>query len=81
MIELINRNKRDRPSRKTATNLQSIVSGIAWKSGSINLLNITDLTIYQIYDGYYRLHTIDDCNHTFTGIYSGAIDSKKNQAV
>jgi len=76
MIELLSRNKRSRPARKPTTDLQSMISGVAWKSGSMNLLHIGELTLYQLYDGYRRLHCIDSSHHTYTGIYAGTIDSK-----
>lgn len=76
MVELLSRSKRSRPAGKQAVNLQSIISGVAWKSSSINLLHIGELTLYQLYDGYRRLHSIDSSNHTCTGIYAGTIDSK-----
>lgn len=64
-------------NKKQDINLASIISGVAWKSNNVNIKNIWDLTIYQLYDAYYRLENIDYYNHTVTGIYSGTIDGKK----
>jgi hypothetical protein len=34
------------------------------------------MTIYQLYDGYYRLSIIDSCNNLAQGIYHGTISQK-----
>ena len=57
-------------------NLHSIISGIAWKSNNINIINIFDLTIYQLYDAYHRLENIDNYHYTLSGIYAGTVDSE-----
>jgi len=56
--------------------LNSIISGVAWKSTNTNIFNVFDLTIYQLYDAYYRLEIVDNYNNTMTGLYSGNIDGK-----
>lgn len=61
---------------KTAPNIFSIISGIAWKSHNINIFDIFKLTIFQLYDAYYRLEIIDNCSYTMTGIYTGNIEAK-----
>lgn len=61
---------------KQAPNIFSIISGVAWKSHNINIFNIFKLTIFQLYDAYYRLDIIDNCQYTMSGIYAGTIDSK-----
>ena len=57
-------------------NLHSIISGIAWKSNNINIINIFDLTIYQLYDAYHRLENIDNYHYTLSGLYAGTVDGK-----
>jgi hypothetical protein len=42
--------------------LYNIISAVACKHPSINLLNIWDLTVYQLYDQYQRLFVIDNFN-------------------
>jgi len=42
--------------------LDDIISSVAARHPSLNLLNIWDLTVYQLYDQYHRLRTIDDYN-------------------
>jgi hypothetical protein len=60
---------------KEQTNLHSILSAVAWRTtGMKDLLN---LTIYQLYDGYFRLGMIDNYNQITTGIYTGNVDSSK----
>ena len=57
-------------------NLHSIISGVAWKSNNMNIIDIFKLTIYQLYDAFYRLENIDNYNYTLSGIYAGTVDSK-----
>jgi len=56
--------------------LYSISSSIAWKS-HIGINSIRELTVYQLYDAYYRLGLIDNYDKTMHGIYAGTIDGKK----
>jgi hypothetical protein len=76
MIEMIKKNAKGRPKPKETMNLHSIINGLAWKSPSINLLNIFDLTVYQLYQGFYTTDNIDNYHHTLTGIYAGTVDGK-----
>jgi hypothetical protein len=76
-IELLKRNKGKKPPKKPVTNFHSLLSGLAWKSNQISILQVFDLTIYQFYDGYYRLENIDHYNGILTGIYTGNIDAKQ----
>jgi hypothetical protein len=56
-------------------NLHSIISAVAWRTVGFN--EVLKLTIYQLYDGFYRLGLIDNYHYTFTGIYTGNIDGSK----
>lgn len=67
--ELLNKTKKEQ------TNLHSITSAVGWKTGSF--FNVQNLTIYQLYDAYYRLGLIENYHYTLTGIYTGNIDSSK----
>ncbi|WP_199925628.1 hypothetical protein [Paenibacillus bouchesdurhonensis] len=78
MIEKLMKGKANKPAKRPVINLHSIISGLSWKSTSgININNIFELSIYQFYDGYYRLENIDHYNSVVTGIYTGNIDAKK----
>lgn len=55
-------------------NLHSLISSVGWKAKNFNFIN--QLNIYQLYNGYFRLSTIDNYHYTMTGLYSGTIDSK-----
>lgn len=77
IIEKIKKNKKNAPVIKQNNDFFSIVSGLAWKSNSINAINIFDLNIYSFYDGLNRLNLIDDYEYTLTGIYTGNVDAKK----
>lgn len=68
--ELLNKAKKKEP-----INLHSLISSVGWKTKSFDFIN--QLNIYQLYDGYYRLGTIDNYHYTMTGIYSGTIDADK----
>ena len=62
---------------KVGKSLFDVISGVAWKAPNMNIFEIWDLTIYQLYDAYYRIDVIDEYDRFFTGVYSGAIDTKK----
>lgn len=71
----LKRKERMQPKLKSNVDLQSIISAVMWKSHkSIN--EILEMTIYQLYDGYFRLSLIDNCNNLVQGIYHGTIDQK-----
>lgn len=79
MINMIMRNKKKQPKPKANSkmDLHSIISGLAWKDNGINLTNIFDLNIYQIYNGLFTTNNIDNYNFTVTGVYAGTLDGKK----
>jgi len=54
-----------------------MISGLGWKANNINIFDVWDLTVYQLYDGLNRLKIIDDYQFTLSGIYAGTIDSGK----
>jgi len=76
-IEKLNAMKKDLPKIKSDITLPSMISGVAWKAQNINIKNIWDLTIYQLYDALNRLNLIDDYQFTLTGIFAGTVDGKK----
>jgi hypothetical protein len=61
---------------KEKMNLHSIISGLSWKDNGVNIFNIFDLTIYQIYQGFFQTEQIDSYHFTLTGIYQGTVDGK-----
>jgi len=75
LIEKIKKNRENAPKVKDNTSLQSIISGVAWKS--YVGISVWDLTIYQLYDAYNRLQLIDNYNNVQNGIYTGNIDQSK----
>jgi len=74
MIERIVHARRNKPASKPTMNLHSIVSGMAWRSPNLSIASMMDLTIYQLYDGFFRLEAIDQYHFTLTGIYAGTMD-------
>lgn len=76
LIEQIKKNRQNAPKPKQLVDLHSIISGVAWKGG-VGIGSIWDLTIYQLYDAYYRLNIVDTYDKTLNGIYSGTVDGTK----
>ncbi|PYY28358.1 hypothetical protein [Paenibacillus illinoisensis] len=77
MIEMIMKNKKNKPPPKEKMDLFSIVSGLVWKNNSQNLESILSMNIFQIYNGLHTTDKIENVHHTVTAIYAGKIDSKK----
>jgi hypothetical protein len=80
-IRLLERMKHDREKPKKNNfkeniNIESIISSVAW-CGTSNIIDIWNLTIYQLYDGYSRLSTKDNYDKTMSAIYAGTIESDK----
>ena len=59
--------------------VDSILIGVTSKHPSYNLLNIWDLTVWQLMETYSVLHKIDGAYFTKIGIYTGNIDMKKSK--
>lgn len=76
MINLIIKTRKKRPKPREQMNLESIVSGLAWKQNGISLSELFELNIYQIYRGFYTTNNIDHYHLTLTGIYAGTLDGK-----
>jgi len=76
IIERIKALKKENPIKESIT-LSSMISGVSWKSNNINILNIWDLTIYQLYDALNRLNLIDNYQFTLSGIYAGTVNGKE----
>ncbi len=76
-IEKIRKRKAKAPPSKSNIDLASIISGVAWKANSINIFNIFNLTVFQLYDAYHRLETVDNYNITMQGMTFGTIEQSK----
>jgi len=76
IIEKIKALKRENPIKESIT-FPSMISGIANKSNNLNILNIWDLTVYQLYDALNRLNLIDNYQFTLNGIYAGTVNGEK----
>jgi len=62
---------------KSKINLSSMISSLIWKGNKG--VEIWELPIYSIYEGYFRLSAIDNYDKTMTALYSGNIDTTKNK--
>ena len=64
--------KRSNVQSKDSVSLPDIISAVASRKESLNLLNIWDLTIYQLYDHYNRLIAEDEFDiHAMNYAYWG----------
>lgn len=73
IAEMLER-RRNKPKPKPTIDLRSIISGMSWKCPSVD---ISEKTIFQLYDGYKRLQNIDSLHYTMFGVYTGNVDMKK----
>lgn len=76
LMERIRKNRAKAPKSKSNVDLTSIISAVAWKSNSLTIESVWRLTMYQLYDAFYRLEIIDNYDKTLSAIYAGTIDSK-----
>lgn len=72
----IKKAEQNQPKPKPQVNLHSIISAMMWRTNK-SIDEILNMTVYQLYDGYYRLFLIDDCIGTKQGIYQGTVDKDK----
>lgn len=80
LIEQIKKNKEKMPKKRNVNSnvdLHSMISGLSWKSYSVNIINIWDLTIYQLYDAMSRMEVVDYYEGILRGLFAGTIDGKK----
>jgi hypothetical protein len=75
LIEKIMNRKKQEVPKEEKINLRSILSAVAWRTNGID--SLLDKTIYQLYDGFYRLRFVDSYNQIYTGIYTGNVDQSK----
>lgn len=68
--------EQNKPKSKPQVNLHSIISALMWRTNK-SIDEILNMTVYQLYDGYYRLFLIDDSLGLKQGIYSGTVDGSK----
>lgn len=76
IINRLNKSKKKKPKSKNNIDLASIISGVVWRSSHTNIKNVWELSVYQLYDAFYRLGVIDDFNLVMTGYYTGNIEKK-----
>ena len=59
--------------------IDSIIMGVTTKHPSYNLINVWDLTIWQLMTTHSKMYKNDSSYYTQIGIYTGNIDTKKNK--
>ena len=52
--------------------ISDIISAVSSKSNTISKLNVWDLTLYQLYDEYKRLHAINQYEVNIQALMNGA---------
>ena len=74
-IDLVNKEIRRIKRNRSFSNVttSSIISSIAWSDSSINILNIWDLTMYQLFDGLKRVNKRKDYDNLMRAYYTGNI--------
>ncbi|MFS0855149.1 hypothetical protein [Paenibacillus taichungensis] len=77
MIEMIMKNKKNKPPDKEKMDLFSILSGLIWKDNAQSLDSILAMNIFQVYNGLHTTDKIENISHTVTALYAGTIDGKK----
>jgi len=63
---------RKKYNKENNNTIIEVISSISAKSNSINLLNICELTIYQLYDQLTRLNMIEGYEFNFESLLNGA---------
>lgn len=76
MIDRILKGRKKQPPKKEKIDLISMATGLGWKPNGVSIKEVFDLTIYQIYSGFFATNNIDNYHHTISGIYAGTIDGK-----
>lgn len=76
LMERIRKNRAKAPKPKSDVDLTSIISAVAWKSNSLTIETVWRLTLYQLYDAFYRLEIIDNYDKTLSAIYAGTLEPK-----
>lgn len=65
-------------ARESSITFQSILESVACNSESgLNIFNIKDVTVYQLFRCFYRIEQNYTYKNTMTGLYSGCIDGTK----
>ncbi len=72
----IKKTERKQPKAKPPVNLHSLVSAMMWRTNK-GVEEILNMTVYQLYDGYYRFFILDNALSLKKGMYSGMIDNSK----
>lgn len=78
LIEKIEKANKNKPKTQEDITIHSITSSVAWKA-NVGIDNVVKLTIYQLYDAYFRLNIVDNYDKTMVGVYSGNIKLKSHE--
>lgn len=76
-IERLKQIKASRPKPKEKMNLFSIIRGLAWRENGVNIFNVPEMTVFQLYQAFFATEKIDNYRSIVQGIYSGSVDDKK----
>lgn len=72
--------KKESKKRKNGNiTMMGIIEGICSKSNSYTLLNIWELTVYQLMIQYYGIEQNENYGYILSSVYAGVYDTKKNK--
>lgn len=77
LLEFEEEENKIRKAKGAVITMTSMIDGVANKHPSLNLINIWDYTVYQLYHTYQRINRIDNENRILMAIYTGNIDGNK----
>lgn len=63
--------------KKNEITLFGIVNALAWRNNGMNIKEIFDLNVFQIYQAFLTTENIDNYMSTIHGIYAGTVDINK----
>jgi hypothetical protein len=70
--------KLQKSNKKFESVLSKLISSIVWNENSkVNIQDVWNLHIYQVYNGLYKIQKRDNYKQTMQGIYAGTIDQSK----
>ena len=77
LLEFEEEENKIRKAKGAVITMTSMIDGVANKHPSLNLINIWEYTVYQLYHAYQRINRIDNENRILTAIYTGNMDGNK----
>lgn len=77
--EILELQKENKKRKNGSITMMGIINGICSKPNGYTLLNIWDLTVYQLMAQYYGIEQDENYGYILSSVYSGFYDTKKNK--